>query len=141
MKINFLKGQSNTLVHICLPKSRCCLSFLKNVSMLRILPDMSTFSPDFNSLKLDPHCGDEAGRICNQVWVCHTEWIKSKRENHISCINAYMWNLEKCYWWTYLQGRNRDIDNRYVDTVGEGDGGMNWEWNWHIHTIVCKTDG
>ena len=48
--------------------------------MLRILPDMSTFSPDFNSLKLDPHCGDEAGRICNQVCkelVQLTTWLET----------------------------------------------------------------
>ena len=24
--------------------------------------------------------------------------------------NAYIWNLEKCYQWTYFQGRNRDTD-------------------------------
>ena len=36
-------------------------------------------------------------------------------------INAYMWNLEKCYRWTYLQGENRDTDveNGQVDTVGK----------------------
>ena len=32
-----------------------------------------------------------------------------------------MWNLEKWYRWTYLQGRNRDADveNGHVD-MGEG---------------------
>ena len=28
---------------------------------------------------------------------------------------------------TYLQGRNRDIENRLVDIVGEGAGGTNQE--------------
>ena len=33
-----------------------------------------------------------------------------------------MWNLEKCYRLTYFQGGNRDADveNRHVDTGGEG---------------------
>ena len=37
-----------------------------------------------------------------------------------------MLNLEKWYWWTYLQGRSGDIDveNRLVDTVGEGEDGI-----------------
>ena len=39
-----------------------------------------------------------------------------------------MWNLEKWYRWTYLQGRNTDavIENRGVARVGV-NGGMNWE--------------
>ena len=28
---------------------------------------------------------------------CHTEPSKSEREKQISYINAYMWNLGKCY--------------------------------------------
>ena len=32
----------------------------------------------------------------------------SQKEKKKSYINAYTWNLEKWYWWTYLQGRNRD---------------------------------
>ena len=39
-----------------------------------------------------------------------------------------MWNLEK-WWWTYLQGRNKDadIENRRVDTKWEEESGMNWK--------------
>ena len=60
------------------------------------------------------------------------EWNKSEKEKQISyIINAYMWNLEKWYRWTYFQGRNRDIDigNRHVETgaeLGEGEGEKNW---------------
>ena len=39
-----------------------------------------------------------------------TEWSKSERERQISYINAYIWNLEKYYWWTDFQGRNEDAD-------------------------------
>ena len=44
----------------------------------------------------------------------------SKKEKQISYINAYMWNLEKWYRRTGLQGRNRDIDvdNKRMDTKG-----------------------
>ena len=40
-----------------------------------------------------------------------------------------VWNLEKRYRWIYLQdsSRDTDIENRLVDTVGEGEGGMDWE--------------
>ena len=44
-------------------------------------------------------------------------------------INAYIWNLEKRYWWTYFAGQQRrpDIGNRLVGSVGEGEGEMNWK--------------
>ena len=44
-------------------------------------------------------------------------------------INTYIQNLEKWYWWTYLQGRNRDpnTENRLVDIDIEGEGGTDWE--------------
>ena len=66
---------------------------------------------------------------------CHTEWSKSEREKQISYINAYMWNLEKWYWWSYLQSRNRDTD---VENKHGYQGGW-WDelgdWDWHIYTI------
>ena len=66
-----------------------------------------------------------------QIWVIsseldearawYTEWNKSEREKQISYINTYMWNLEKQYWWTYLQGKIRvsDMDKRIMDTAGK----------------------
>ena len=68
--------------------------------------------------------------ICREVdgpRNCHTEWSKSEREKQILYINAYIWNLEKLYWWTYLDGRigDTDIGNRLVKTVEEGEGGTN----------------
>ena len=37
-------------------------------------------------------------------------------------FNAYIGNLEKWYWWPYLQGKSRDINmcNRLVDTAQKG---------------------
>ena len=54
---------------------------------------------------------------------------RATREQQVLYINSYMWNLEKWYRWTYLQGRNRDADveNGHVDIGEEGDNGMNWE--------------
>ena len=56
------------------------------------------------------------------------EWSKSEREKQIPYINACIWNLEKLYWWTYLQDRNKDadIENRLMNTAREGEG-PNWE--------------
>ena len=47
-----------------------------------------------------------------------------------------MWNLEKWYRSTSLQGRNRDTDveNKHMDTKG-GKWGWGWGWwwmNWEI---------
>ena len=73
------------------------------------------------------------------IWVCsnevdetgayYTEWGKSEREKPIQYINAYIWNLERQEWWSYMQGNKRDTDvkNRLLDSVGEGESGMIWE--------------
>ena len=72
---------------------------------------------------------------------CHTEWRKSESKEQISYINACMWNLEKWYRWTGLQGRNWDtnVENKCMDTKGgKGGGGggvMNWESGIDIHKI------
>ena len=58
-----------------------------------------------------------------------------------------MWNLEKRYRWTSLQGRNRDTDveNKRMDTKGgkwRGPGVCDelGDWDWHIYTDVYKMD-
>ena len=75
------------------------------------------------------------------------QWSKSEREKQISYINTYMWNLEKWYRWTGLQGRNRDTDveNKRMDTKG-GKQGVGWwcdelgDWDWHVYTDVYQID-
>ena len=37
---------------------------------------------------------------------------------------------------TYLQGRNRDAENRLVDQGSDGNGGTNWESRIGIHTLL-----
>ena len=58
------------------------------------------------------------------------------QKNKSSYINTYIWNLEKWYWWTYLEGKNRDtdIENRLVDTKGEGGDELG-DWVWHIYYV------
>ena len=41
---------------------------------------------------------------------CHTESSESEREKQILYINAHIWNLEKWYRGTCLQGKVGDAD-------------------------------
>ena len=69
----------------------------------------------------------------------------SEREKQISYINARMWNLEKWYRWTDLQGRrwDTDVENKHMDTKGGkpqggGDGGvLNWAIGVDMYTLMC----
>ena len=66
----------------------------------------------------------------------YTEWSKSERERQILYINAYVWNLERQYQWSYMQSSKGDTDvkKRILDSVGEGEGGMIWEYS--IETCI-----
>ena len=84
----------------------------------------------YNGILLS-HKKEQNWDICRNAdgpWDCHTEWSMSEREKQISCINAYTWNLEKCYRLTGLQGRNRDTDveNKHMDTKGGKSGWGEW---------------
>ena len=76
---------------------------------------------------------------------CHTEWSKSEREKQISYINACMWNLEKWYRWTVLQGRSwdTDVENKHMDTKGGKlqwrgeDGVLNWVTGIDMYSVMC----
>ena len=50
--------------------------------------------------------------------------------------NTYLWNLEKWYRWTYLQGRNRDTENRCAHR-GKGESGANWDRGTDINILCC----
>ncbi len=58
-----------------------------------------------------------------------------------------MWNLEKLYRLTILQGINRatDVDNKRMDNKGgKLLGGWWWEelrdWDWHVYIYMYKID-
>ena len=52
-----------------------------------------------------------------------------RKRKQMSYTNENIWNLERWYWWTYLQGSSGDADteNTLVDPVWKGEGGMNWK--------------
>ena len=73
----------------------------------------------------------------------HEKKTHLKTLNLISYINAYIWDLEKWFRWSYLQSRNRDIDieDKGMDTKGWVGGGRKWESGIDIYTllILCIT--
>ena len=73
--------------------------------------------------------------------VCQSE-VKSEREKQVLCISTHIWNLQKLYWWAYLQGRKKDADveNGPVDTVRKKKvGQMNRVALTYIH--YCEQNG
>ena len=60
----------------------------------------------------------------------------SQKEKDKYCILTRVWNLERWYWWAYLQGSNGDADigNRLVNTAGEGEGGTHWAKSMDTYT-------
>ena len=47
-----------------------------------------------------------------QIGAYYTKWSKSERETPIQNINAYVWNLERQLWWSYMQDSKRDTDEK-----------------------------
>ena len=96
---------------------------------------------------LSPSPG-ESSRPRDQTWVsciagrCFTVW--DTRESQILCTDAYIWNLERWYWWIYFEGSNgeTDIENRPKDMVGgeEREGEMYGKSNMEIYNTICKID-
>ena len=54
------------------------------------------------------------------------EGRESEKERQILYIDTYIWNLERRYQRSYMQGSKGDTDvkNRLLDSVGEDKGGM-----------------
>ena len=65
----------------------------------------------------------------------------SQKEKNKYHINAYIWNLEKWYWWACLQGTNRDAD--VEDGLCPQQGKERWDELKgaliNIYTTMCKT--
>ena len=62
--------------------------------------------------------------------MCETfQFLNIAANFQIPYINAYVWNLERWYQRSYIQGSKGDTDvkNKLLDSVGEGKGGMTWE--------------
>ena len=70
---------------------------------------------------VNPNEVDESGAY-------YTEWSKSERQKQISYTNVYIWNLERWYWWTYLQGSS-----------GHGGVRRGWDdWRGEHGNIYCR---
>ena len=72
----------------------------------------------------------------------YTEWSKSEREIQIVYTDAYIWNLERCYWWINFQGSNEEthMENIEIWRTGEGRGWDYGESNMKIYNTICKID-
>ena len=54
------------------------------------------------SWNIPSHKKEQIWVSCNEVDELQPliEWSKSEREKQVPYINAYVWNLEKCCWWS-----------------------------------------
>ena len=75
-----------------------------------------------------------------QLKMC--QW--SEREKQILYINAYMWNLERWYWWNYVQGSNGDRHREQTYRLSAGVAGRKgwdgWESNIETYITIFKID-
>ena len=67
----------------------------------------------------------------------YIQWSKSERQ--IPYVNAYIWNLERWYQWSYMQVSKGDTDvkNRLLDSEGEGEGRMIWDKSIETYILPC----
>ena len=83
-------------------------------------------------------------RWMNLEPVTQSEASHKEKDKYCILMHAYLWNLERWYWWTYLQGSNgdTDIENRLTDTSRGRKEKVGWTervaWK-HIH-CCSKTD-
>ena len=83
--------------------------------------------------------------LFQSIWKQWNRKIKTFYEKQVSYTNVYIWNLEKWYRWTYLQGRNKvaNLENRHR-AEREVEAGKNWEnatdlYIYCVCVCVCKS--
>ena len=61
----------------------------------------------------------------------------TQSQTRLKWLSIAIWNLERWYWWTNLQGSNGDTDleKRRVGTGEEGEGGMDWKTSIEIYAL------
>ena len=71
---------------------------------------------------------------CSPLFLCifNTLWCRLKyvrKRNQIHCINVHIWNLERWYQRSYVQGSKGDTDvkNRLLVSLEGWEDGMIWE--------------
>ena len=73
-------------------------------------------------LSYNKECIQVSSNEVDEPGAFYTEWSKSERERQTLYSNTYIWNLERWYQRSYMQGSkvDADIKNRFLDSVGEG---------------------
>ena len=68
--------------------------------------------------------------------------VSQKEKENILYTNAYMWSLERWYWWIYLQGSNGETYREQTDGHEErgGEGEMYEESHMETSITICKID-
>ena len=69
---------------------------------------------------------------CRDIETVIQNTVKSEKQ--VSYVHVYMWNLEKWYWWAFLQSRKRDPDMKN----GHVDVGVDLEVGTHIYTLLLR---
>ena len=84
----------------------------------------NTFNKDF---KNGPH---------HAPWVYYTKWSKSERENQLSYINTYIWNLD-CW---QSRGQQEDQTSQFLGKSVLNTHWKDWCWSWSSNTLApwCK---
>ena len=78
--------------------------------------------------------------------IYHVFLTRSSVDRHLVCFRVLatensvamnMWNLEKQYRWTHVQGSEReaDVESGCADMVGDELG----NWHWYMYTATCRT--
>ena len=112
----------------------CCPPLL----LPSIFPRISIFSNESALGHKKEHIWVSSNEV-DEPRAYYIEWSKSERGKQLLYINAYIENLERWHWWTHLQGSSGDagMENRPVDTVGKGEGGVNSESSVETCILPC----
>ena len=61
------------------------------------------------------------------IWVSSVRWMNLEpiMQSEVSQKEKDMWNVQRWYQWSHMQGRKEDtnVKNRLLGSVGEGKGG------------------
>ena len=72
----------------------------------------------------------------------YTEWSKSERKTPIQYNSAYIWNLERWWWWPYMRDSKRHRCREQIS----GLCGRRWGWDdvreqhRNMYITICETD-
>ena len=67
--------------------------------------------------------------------VIQSEVSQKEKNGCCKSVHKYMGNLKKWYRWSYLQTKNRDMENKCMDTKAGWDELKDWDW----HTYIIDT--